>query len=182
MHIVASHGIWVRLLLPPYRGCRSVFDLDSMNISCRYSTNQIAFWQNVSWYSEATLIQWNYTFYKSFGLNDKQKYERWRIFTMSVVKRIFAIEQLSDIQFDTINNVLKGKAIQTGGGIVAMLPSVSKLDRNHWSVISLVNYHYVTLCLFIYRKGHIERPADKAVTVWTQIPWLSAIGKHTYQL
>ena len=28
----------------------------------------------------------------------------------------FAIEQLSDIQFDTLNNLLKGKAIGTGGG------------------------------------------------------------------
>ena len=115
-HIVASHGNWVRLLLPPYRGCLSVLDLDSMNILCHYLTNQIACWQNSSWYSEATLIQWNDTFYKSFGLNDKRRYERWRIFTMSSMTHIFETEQLSDIQFDTINNLLKGKSIQTGGG------------------------------------------------------------------
>ena len=30
------------------------------------------FWRNSSGYSEATLIQWNDTFYKSFGLNVKQ--------------------------------------------------------------------------------------------------------------
>ena len=58
----------------------------------------------------------NDTFNKSFGQNDKQRYEIWRIFTMSSVKRIFAIEELSDIPFDTINNLLKGKSIRTGGG------------------------------------------------------------------
>ena len=76
--IVASHGIWARLLLPPYLGCKSVFDLDSMNTLRRHSTDQIAFWQNLSGYAEATLVQWNDTFYKSFGLNDKQRYEIWR--------------------------------------------------------------------------------------------------------
>ena len=72
--IVASHGIWVRLLLPPYRGCLSVFDLDSMNILWPHSTNQMATWNSSSWYSEAILVQWNDTFYKPFGLNDKQRY------------------------------------------------------------------------------------------------------------
>ena len=72
--IVASHGIWVRLLLPPYRGCLSVFDLDSMNILRPHSTNQMATWNNSSRYSEAILIQWNDTFYKPFGQNEKQRY------------------------------------------------------------------------------------------------------------
>ena len=31
----------------------------------------MATWNNSSWYSEAILIQWNDTFYKPFGLNDK---------------------------------------------------------------------------------------------------------------
>ena len=62
---------------------------------------------------------------------------------MSSVKRIFAIELLSDIQFE---QHFKRKAIRTGGDIsYSMLPSVSKLDRNNSSAISLVNYHYVTL-------------------------------------
>ena len=74
IRIVASHGIWVRLLLPPYRGCLSVFDLDSMNILRPHSTNQMATCNNSSWYSGAILIQWNDTFYKPFGLNDKQRY------------------------------------------------------------------------------------------------------------
>ena len=36
--------------------------------------DQMATWNNSSWYSEAILIQWNDTFYKPFGLNDKQRY------------------------------------------------------------------------------------------------------------
>ena len=43
--IVASHGIWVRLLLPPYRGCMITADLDNMNKFWRHSTNQITLWQ-----------------------------------------------------------------------------------------------------------------------------------------
>ena len=42
-----------------------------MNILRPHSTNQMATWNNSSWYSEAILIQWNDTFYKPFGLNDK---------------------------------------------------------------------------------------------------------------
>ena len=34
----------------------------------------MATWNNSSWYSEAILIQWNDTFYKPFGLIDKQRY------------------------------------------------------------------------------------------------------------
>ena len=39
----------------------------------------------------------------------------------SVLLFCFAIEQLSDIQFDTINNLLKGKSIRTGGEYVTNL-------------------------------------------------------------
>ena len=60
------------------------------------------------------------------------------IFTMSSVKHIFVIEQLSDIQLDIINNPLVA-VYSNWRGKVATLPSVSKFIQNNLSAISLVN-------------------------------------------
>ena len=85
---------------------------------------------------------------------------------MSSVKRILAIERLSDIQLNTINKKPPLIAFYSNWkGKVAMLPSVriqvhpKQLSCNFIGQLSL---HH------LYRKGQIERTPDKAATVWRE--------------
>ena len=134
-----------------------------------HSTNHIAFWQNSSRHSEATLIQWNDTFYKSFGLADLHNV-KW--------KSIFAIEQLSDIQFDTINNLFKGKSYLNWKGKVAMLPSVSTNLQFHRSTIITSPYDYLSIEKVTLSDLLIKQPRYGGSRRQTQILWLATMEKE----
>ena len=90
---------------------------------------------------------------------------------MSSVKRIFAIERLSDIQLNTIKKPINCFLFELEGEsryvTKRTYPSSSETTKLqfHWSIIITSSYHYI---VFIYRKGQIERTSDKAATVWRE--------------
>ena len=107
------------------------------------------------------------------------------IFTLSSVKGIFAIERLSDIQLDNII-LLKGKAIQTGGGKSLCYQEYSNLTEKtnlqfHWSTIITSPYDYLFIEKVISISLLIKQPQYGGSRRWTQIPWLATISCNKLQ-
>ena len=101
------------------------------------------------------------------------------IFTMSSVKRIFATDQPSDIQFNTVNNPVIA-FYSNWRGKVAMLPSVSKFIQTtnllfHWSTIITSPYHILFIEKVISSELLIKQPRYGGSRRRTQIPWLATI-------
>ena len=102
---------------------------------------------------------------------------------MSSVKRIFAIERLSDIQLNTIKKPINCFLFELEGEsryvTKRTYPSSSETTKLqfHWSIIITSSYHYLFIEKVKSSELLIKQPRYGGSRRRTQIPWLATMVK-----